>query len=640
MANLIFTQLSRYLHKENPDHACMINGKWGSGKTYFLKEKLREELNKDEKLKELKIRYASANGVKDFDEIIDELKRQKIIPETSSKVKIIGKLAGRVLDNIPLGLIANVIVPGSGGLVNTATEGVKNVIKKEDLTALIKAVSFDEKDIIIIDDLERVHKDCDLIGLLGDINTEFVEHHRIKTILVCDEYELEKRFSAEDRKLSGDLPQYKAAKEKSVRYTYTFKNKLKPVITNIIQNLDPDIYTLGTIKILSKQENISSLADLIGQFKETINTKPTVTTSFNNLRVIKHIIEIIADIINITDPQKIDLVFNRLINFVVNNVLFYKYYNPNDLDSSISKRSARTEFFSNADETQKDTIDIIDKWILSKYQLLTPTDISFESKAIRAYIFNGIFQEVSIIDNINSQINAHRLDKPEGKDLGHLVFYQTLEDDEFKKLTSKILNHLKENKFTFTQCRTLVKTLRKLVNDGYSIQEFETHEKIANYFEDYLKNSKAECIRDFYTINWINAQYQEFLEPEYKNLKNLVKTILSARETEMNNMGLKEEFKMVLSGDKKFDENLLIKLIENGDEEDKENLYQLYLSSNNFKNKFAAVIDNPFEPFSKQVIDWIKNALKKALEELKPDSIGRIKVKTTFESLESESNIS
>ena len=35
-------RLDCYLKKENPDYAIMITGKWGTGKTYFIKDYIKK----------------------------------------------------------------------------------------------------------------------------------------------------------------------------------------------------------------------------------------------------------------------------------------------------------------------------------------------------------------------------------------------------------------------------------------------------------------------------------------------------------------------------------------------------------------------------------------------------------------------
>ena len=44
---IIINQLVEYIKEERYNQAVMIDGDWGSGKTYFVKEKLLKELENE-----------------------------------------------------------------------------------------------------------------------------------------------------------------------------------------------------------------------------------------------------------------------------------------------------------------------------------------------------------------------------------------------------------------------------------------------------------------------------------------------------------------------------------------------------------------------------------------------------------------
>ena len=244
----LYHLLEPYLKAESPEYAIMINGEWGSGKTYYIRNQILQDMaNEEEEAQPLKILYASANGVKSIEELMFQIKWEKLSGHLKT-MRHVGKWGEVILKNLPVGLIANSIVPGTGEFISKfksflggMINDTKSKISFQDL------VNFDNDDIIIIDDLERVHNDCDLIGLLGEINTAFVEHNRVKTILVCDEGQLWSRFidnepqsvqnaqtnrdttdngtdSASDykRRLVGTTRDYMDAKEKLVRRTLKF----------------------------------------------------------------------------------------------------------------------------------------------------------------------------------------------------------------------------------------------------------------------------------------------------------------------------------------------------------------------------------------------------------------------------------
>ena len=67
--------INKYLNSKT-EHALLINGKWGSGKTYYIKNKLQELI---ESPIEWQIIYTSGNGINDFKEILDQIFTQKYL---------------------------------------------------------------------------------------------------------------------------------------------------------------------------------------------------------------------------------------------------------------------------------------------------------------------------------------------------------------------------------------------------------------------------------------------------------------------------------------------------------------------------------------------------------------------------------
>ena len=65
MESTIIETIDKYVGKSIYRYALMINGKWGCGKTYFIKKTLIDHL----KQKKKEVVYVSLYGVKEADEI-------------------------------------------------------------------------------------------------------------------------------------------------------------------------------------------------------------------------------------------------------------------------------------------------------------------------------------------------------------------------------------------------------------------------------------------------------------------------------------------------------------------------------------------------------------------------------------------
>ncbi|WP_346880583.1 P-loop NTPase fold protein [Clostridium sp. UBA3061] len=170
-----------YVKDSRYKQAVLIDGEWGSGKTFFVEEKLQSRLN--EELSENSIFYISLYGLDNFAQIMDEI--YSIAFEDYFDKKL-GDGKGEKLGK---------------GLKFTSkilSVGLKHFnIDSKDLPSLsdIKQI---KDTIIIFDDLERCN--IDVNQLLGFINN-LVEHNNIKVILIANQTEIGRIG------ISKDLPQ-------------------------------------------------------------------------------------------------------------------------------------------------------------------------------------------------------------------------------------------------------------------------------------------------------------------------------------------------------------------------------------------------------------------------------------------------
>jgi hypothetical protein len=184
-----------------PGFAVLLKGKWGSGKTWFIKrycESLKE--------KKQKCLYVSLNGVTSFSEI-EEAFLQQQIPFLASKPVAIGRnLITQVLKN-SLKLDVN-----DTTTLNLTTPSMK-------LTELFTNL---EQSILIFDDLERCS--INIVNILGYINS-FVEHKELKVIIVTDETKLEKKSK------------YTTIKEKLVGKIFAISLEFDQALENFLKGL-------------------------------------------------------------------------------------------------------------------------------------------------------------------------------------------------------------------------------------------------------------------------------------------------------------------------------------------------------------------------------------------------------------------
>ena len=197
-----------------PQYAVLLKGKWGVGKTWFLKEIMASLHNPDYRVKTHL--YVSLYGVASFEEIENELFRQ-LHPVLSSKsMALVGKI-GKGLLKTALKIDLN----GDGKSDVNVSSQVPDINLPDYLS--------DTEDLVLVfDDLERAS--MDLESLLGYINY-FVEHQGCKVIIIANEDELINKEKASE-------VSYKRIKEKLIGKTFEIQPRLDLAISNFIKEVE------------------------------------------------------------------------------------------------------------------------------------------------------------------------------------------------------------------------------------------------------------------------------------------------------------------------------------------------------------------------------------------------------------------
>ena len=238
-----------YTYMDNPDprYAVLLKGKWGSGKSYFIKNWINDYKDKEkDNLVVLEPIYVSLYGLKEIEQIklaIDRVLHPILYSKGADYVKKFLKLAGKVVLKTNLDF---------------------NNDNKEDLTFDTTLDSFSllstkknediSSKLIVFDDFERCL--IDTKDLLGCINN-FVEHGACHVIIIGDETHISK----ENKK---DFIQFK---EKTIGREFEVLPDIEGAINSFIDN------DLGKNEWLIKHKTFISDC-----FKQT---------KYNNLRILR-----------------------------------------------------------------------------------------------------------------------------------------------------------------------------------------------------------------------------------------------------------------------------------------------------------------------------------------------------------------
>ena len=188
-----------YVRADYTDYAIMINGEWGSGKTYFWNNKIR---NKIDSLsfngKKYTTIYMSLYGISNLEDI-----SKKIFIETTQAMD---KSVRKYMNSHDKTVIPEY---AKTGLDMAHFFGAKQNNEKIDYSQFF---STDDK-VLCFDDLERAN--VDVIDILGYINN-FVEHDHIKTIIICNEKELATKLKSSNLEFKTFIATYLLDKEGSL----------------------------------------------------------------------------------------------------------------------------------------------------------------------------------------------------------------------------------------------------------------------------------------------------------------------------------------------------------------------------------------------------------------------------------------
>lgn len=172
-------EVLRYLNDSSYNYAILIDGEWGSGKTFFVKNTLYEEIEKQEKCRERQrpIKYISLYGCKTINDIQENI-AWSFAENARDKIKDKanwGKTGDKVSENILLSSkkIGNAILK----------KFIPETSIYEIASDWLNLSSF----IFVFDDLERC--DCAISEVFGFLN-ELVEHENTKVIIIANEKEL------------------------------------------------------------------------------------------------------------------------------------------------------------------------------------------------------------------------------------------------------------------------------------------------------------------------------------------------------------------------------------------------------------------------------------------------------------------
>lgn len=198
-----------FFKRNDVDYALMINGVWGSGKTYFVQNSLHDEF----KTAKLSPVYVSLNGVSTFEEVAAQIVFGTGWQGTKAAAKSF--LLPFAMRSLPEKSVSAILA---------ALQAIGEKKSKGWLAWLHTSKDLSPKaHVLILDDLERVSDvKKNLVPIMGRVFDEFISRG-YHVVFIGDETHL-------------DFARFKEEKEKYIRRTITFKSNIDVVVDTIVNS--------------------------------------------------------------------------------------------------------------------------------------------------------------------------------------------------------------------------------------------------------------------------------------------------------------------------------------------------------------------------------------------------------------------
>ena len=530
-----------YVRSDYTDYAIMINGEWGSGKTYFWNNKIRKKIETMQlNGKRYTTIYMSLYGISNLEEI-----SKKIFIETT---QLMDKNLRKFMD-------AN----GQTNIPEYAKTGLDmanffGVTQNGDKIDYADFFSTDDK-VLCFDDLERAN--VDVIDILGYINN-FVEHDHIKTIIICNEKELSTKLKSSNLEMKTFIATYLLDKQNELNKTD------KPMVEKIqdkIEHVFDKANDYERIKekligetfeyapkfdyiingILMRYENEP---DLIRFLRE--NTRLIINTfersGTRNLRILKHALndfKKVFDMVNKSYPNTSHRVIQTMLIFTIAISFEIK-----------AGKVTKNKFMNIKDNEEYKAILVSSRVLMDNRQFYIKefdNNYYYNFKAeyrffkfIEYYVRTRIFDMKIFKQDMETIRNTVDTENLPGYKRLLTEEYWKISDDEFDGVIEDIMKDIKEGNlelidivkiyayFSYFSRKGLIdydiKTLKNVFFDGMNKSSLKSeycenvNEELSKIAIEEFAEDMEEILRHFDNLNnqLLDKKYREMAEDVFK----------------------------------------------------------------------------------------------------------------------------
>lgn len=508
--------LKDYIDDNRYNQAILIDGEWGSGKTFFIQEKLIPILNEDENLF---VCYISLYGIDSLDKISDQIETEvlKFNYFKKNKIEFQGKL----------GLIPSILCDSVSNLIQEKT-GIDIVLK------LREFLDF-ENTVIIFDDIERslIH----INELLGYINN-MVEHNKIKAILVANENEIGKMNFNQNIEAK-----YNIALNKNIKAEYNSKKIEEMITIDELNEKTEAIFFTNTLYKRIKEKLIGltifynpEISQIFDQIKNKYIKKQEVKSLLDKYK------DIILRLFKIKKHSNLrtlifimiryEKIYEKLSNISFKNSKFlnseYEKILLSVVDTSIKLKNGEILYQWNENERYLERFD--NAIFAIKHGFHLPM-----YRFVDDYLLKWCLNNEEMRVTIQNQLDLCYLKEiKQGISIYKLKEWWFLEDSEVDEYLSKLLTELtaKERIYDCSNIDTIINFIARLEIENLITGEIKNDilESIKKMIEDLDEDSEEFNSLKRFTIKNDNEVYNKIVMPlieiqekkiNQKNKKNL-----------------------------------------------------------------------------------------------------------------------
>lgn len=469
-------------------YALMLNGNWGSGKTYFIQNNIIRSYNEDyhDNQKSIKGIYVSLNGLKDKNEITSSIMSSVASAKTGKTVLwAVG---------IAVGLLSDL----AGKYIGAKTS--------ENVEETLSLTSFSENEFFFVfDDLERCLMPIE--ESLGYISV-FVEQYKAKVIILANEKEIKNNFAqrmnyyqlAANANLKISLPENERIQLSWINNSHAEKEeKIDSInLSDLTSRGEKIIETLGVYEQIKEKvigkivnfepsiedriQNIFELyaADYLSNYSSELTAQlKSRIENYNqiNFRTVCFAVEIFRKFAPYIDLYKVHSEYKY---FIVN---FFYIVLQISIDFKESKKVDTLEWFKEINDAQIAS---------SKYSL------SYLYKVIYNSIYNNSYPPKDIASSLDIYFNfIKELDTVNNGPLGAVAEFDSLDEERVEELIEEIYQKLCSSYYTPSVYDIILDRFNFLYNIGF---QSANPQKCVSVMEKFIKEQKITHISSI--VSW------------------------------------------------------------------------------------------------------------------------------------------